>query len=263
MVPPTLYQWTGLPWLAMVWTRIRPKEIWNAMPASMDAEWEKNGAETTEVQSTLIKALALSAPGSVGWGGGTARVTDWPRASPTTIFVPGVLPSIVTNAFRAMNLTASDFETLKGGFRALLQRRAIKDGASIGARRLAAAMENERDDDRFVDLMIAAEALFGDSREKTDIKYKFALRAAYLLAPDTPVLRREIFDEMRVAYDLRSAIVHGNEPKASITVHGMQLSLCGFVDRIADRVREAERLALASPSKFNPSWDDQIVGPPS
>ena len=60
-------------------------------------------------------------------------------------------------------------------------------------------------EDRLVDQMIAFESLYiADDKE---LGYKLALRTAFLLGKS----RKQIFDDMRKAYDLRGQIMHGNK----------------------------------------------------
>jgi hypothetical protein len=121
-------------------------------------------------------------------------------------------------------------------------------------------MEHARDDDRFLNDMIAAEALFGDSSE---ITFKLSLRAAYKLEPHDAHKRRKIFEDMKRAYEVRSKIVHGSRLQANkLRIAGVAVPLDAFVERIEDYIRQATRAAVISTSgKYAPRWDDDIVGP--
>lgn len=72
----------------------------------------------------------------------------------------------------------------------------------------------EVDEDRLLDQMIALENLYlGDTQE---LRYKFALRAAFLLADDAPA-RKKVIDRLKQAYDNRSTVVHGKKPRVTLT----------------------------------------------
>jgi hypothetical protein len=76
-------------------------------------------------------------------------------------------------------------------------------------RRFGYAYERHRIEDKIVDLLISAEALFLSSDSYTgEVKYRLSLRASLFLATEGDV-RQAIFDRMKAAYDLRSAVVHG------------------------------------------------------
>jgi hypothetical protein len=64
-------------------------------------------------------------------------------------------------------------------------------------------------DEGFVSSMISLEALFNDGA--SDIKYKLAHRAAFLLglAQQSP---EDVFEELKRFYDYRSGLIHGNGP---------------------------------------------------
>lgn len=63
--------------------------------------------------------------------------------------------------------------------------------------------------------MIAAEALFlsdlGSSTDRGELKYRLALRAAHFIEA-ADLTRRQVFEHMKRAYDVRSAIAHGGRP---------------------------------------------------
>jgi hypothetical protein len=63
-------------------------------------------------------------------------------------------------------------------------------------------------EDKLIDLVISAEALFSPSREG-ELKFRIAQRAALLLGADSDQ-RRRVMKLFRDAYDARSALVHGD-----------------------------------------------------
>ena len=169
MVPRNLYEWTGQPWLVMKWTRALPKEIGIASPETFDSDWEKAASEARLVQASVLGALAFTKFGAVGLGGGVMRPRDWPTAGPTSVYQSATRVEAMSPArARSMLLSNTDRGVLPDVFRALIARRSVDDGLVVAQRRLVDAMEDERDDERFLDDMIAGEAIFGDSDTKTE-----------------------------------------------------------------------------------------------
>ena len=68
---------------------------------------------------------------------------------------------------------------------------------------------SEDTSDRLIDQMIGLESLYmSDDKE---LKYKLALRAAFFIGDEDS--RETIFDNIKLAYDIRSSIVHGSRSK--------------------------------------------------
>jgi Apea-like HEPN len=139
----------------------------------------------------------------------------------------------------------------------------------IAMRRYSYAHERHRLEDKIVDLLIAAEALFlSDQKEdpyKGEIRYRLSLRAAAFLAPEGES-RRRIFRQMRAAYDLRSAVVHGTEAekvKLPRQPDGGPTQLKDFVWAIQELIRVALHKAIGlallpeSPTALV-TWDELI-----
>lgn len=85
----------------------------------------------------------------------------------------------------------------------------------VAIRRFSYAHERHRMEDKIVDLLIAAEALFLSDYNKDDpyigeIRYRLSLRAALFLGSSGDS-QKLIFRQMRAAYDLRSKIAHGGD----------------------------------------------------
>ncbi|MDB5265838.1 MAG: hypothetical protein JWM39_551 [Parcubacteria group bacterium] len=62
---------------------------------------------------------------------------------------------------------------------------------------------------KIVLLFICLESLFSDRDDKTDISYKVRLRATRFLTDDVEE-RKDIFENLKIAYDFRSSILHGD-----------------------------------------------------
>lgn len=80
---------------------------------------------------------------------------------------------------------------------------------AIALRRFALATSRPALDDKLIDLMICAEALFLPDGN-AELTFRLAHRAALLLG-DNPKHQKEIFDFFKAAYGKRSTIVHGNK----------------------------------------------------
>lgn len=121
----------------------------------------------------------------------------------------------------------------------------------VAIRRLSYAHERHRQEDKIVDLLIAAEALFLSDYNKDDpyigeIRYRLALRAALFLASKGES-QRLIFRQMRAAYDLRSKIAHGGDIeniKLPKPLDGTPTQLEDFVWTIQNYIRVALRKAI-------------------
>ena len=68
-------------------------------------------------------------------------------------------------------------------------------------------------EDKIIDQMIAFESLY--LVNEPELKYKLALRTAFLLGGNKKTIRKTIFTNMQKAYKLRSDIVHGTGLKNS------------------------------------------------
>lgn len=78
----------------------------------------------------------------------------------------------------------------------------------LSARRLKTGVERSALEDALVDFVIGLESLLSKPGEQTEIRYRFAVRGAALLAK-TRNERYDRFKELQAVYDLRSSVVHG------------------------------------------------------
>jgi hypothetical protein len=125
--------------------------------------------------------------------------------------------------------------------------------------RFGLACTRIRDDDRLVDLVIAAEALFlSDSgSDRGELRFRLALRAALLIESAGGDARRT-YQAFRRGYNLRSKIVHGGMPQADM------LEERSFVAEFEELLRLALRHSLALPDHGNDFrradfWEDMIL----
>lgn len=134
----------------------------------------------------------------------------------------------------------------------------------VACTRFSYANERSRPEDKLIDLMIAAEALFlsdsGDSKYRGELRYRLALRASFFISGDGKH-RKEIFNHMKYAYDIRSSLVHGGKPKLPSNFD----SLSDFVESTENYLRTAihKAIDLAYRSKVENNcladWDDLIL----
>jgi hypothetical protein len=136
----------------------------------------------------------------------------------------------------------------------------------LAMRRLGYAHERHRVEDRIIDLLIAAEALFlsdtGGETYRGELQYRLAQRAGVLLGGD-PAGRLKVYRHMREAYKLRSKVVHGGNPGQLRLEDGRPVSLEEFVETTKVYLRLALRkiidLALQSQSSAElVKWDESI-----
>jgi hypothetical protein len=243
------------PWLALQWTRSVPKMLIDGGTFDSDAVMrssEKARSESERVHQVVLQSLALMHFGVVGLGGSATRIADWtygatsleaPRAEPPQFF------SLNANS---IVLSAADSNLLPVYFGTILKRM-HDDALAIALRRLTYAMENKRPEDRLLDGMIAAEALFGAG--SGELSYRISLRLAFAVAPFDRSKRRH-------AYEVRSSVVHGSRPAAkNLVIDGSNVSVELFVNVVEDLIREAvQAMVLKTEGKFVADpWDDIIL----
>jgi hypothetical protein len=153
----------------------------------------------------------------------------------------------------------------------IVQSPRVKDRKflNVAIRRFGYAHERHRTDDKIVDLLIAAEALFfNDFKEGSyigEIKYRLSLRAALFLASDTEI-QRTIFRWMKAAYDVRSNVAHGRKWKSKHLpkyADGTTATHEQFVWQIQEYLRLAIVKAIHLASEANSSealvdWDELV-----
>jgi hypothetical protein len=129
----------------------------------------------------------------------------------------------------------------------------------MALRRFVGSSERFDSEDRLVDLLICAEALFaGDPKDAADLSYKLSLRCAYYLSRDANE-RRTLFRHMRRAYSARSNIVHGNRREGRV-----QRSIERGIEELPE-TEQALRTALrrlltyTSEESDTPVWDDLVL----
>jgi hypothetical protein len=144
---------------------------------------------------------------------------------------------------------------------------------AVATKRYSYAHERYDREDRIIDLLIAAEALFlPKSGGQGELKYRLKLHAAMFLGNDSHT-KKQIFDDMSFAYDLRSKIVHGSsdldkfikkiENRENIGF-GEEYRFDQFIYRIQEYIRVAickmiNIASLHSNQKEIINWDKLIL----
>jgi hypothetical protein len=142
-----------------------------------------------------------------------------------------------------------------------LSRPNMNKALALALRRLSYQAARERLEDELVDILVAAEALYLSDAGYNELSFRLALRAAAFCEPDQLAMsRRDVFETMRSAYNVRSKIVHGDSPKGGdLMVGGAVVSLPEFVQAIEDILRQGLREAVARASdpadSWPPDWD--------
>ena len=111
----------------------------------------------------------------------------------------------------------------------------------MALRRFNLSFERQQPDDQIIDLMIAAESLFlSDMGDKGELSYRLALRAAKFVE-SSRYKPREVFDLMRVAYGIRSKLVHGG----SLNIIKLPNNPDAGLGELVTEMKEILRLAIS------------------
>lgn len=220
----------------------------------------KEAAERHSLLTDLISALRLCHAGMVALG---PLICAHPKATTRSIFVVygefdtfgwhsiplgyEALPDISEAEIESASLELPKYEFHTSDVpkvnKLMKEIRAYRLSGKFSAlhealRRFNCAYQGEFKD-RLIDQMIAFESLYlGYDQE---LKYRLALRAAFLLGKDEGE-RTDIFNNMRKVYKLRSDIVHGNKE-----VNGQELKQ--IIPQTEEYLRQSIRRFLSLLSK--------------
>lgn len=183
-----------------------------------------------------ITALRLYKSGNVGYAHVIEKTEAWNPLG-------GGMHSPQTNALfwpaPSYELTKDDLpsfiEFWKDFEGAQINEKALK----IALRRFSFVYERGRPEDRLIDYIISLEALLLEN--EPELRYKFSLRGAALLAESDPKKRVRVFYELYEGYGQRNNIAHGNIPKPSLTVGDETLQFAQLVERVGNHVRATIR----------------------
>lgn len=118
---------------------------------------------------------------------------------------------------------------------AKLELQTVKKELNVPIRRFSDSCVRHRDEDKLIDLMIAAESLFLRGTKEGEKSFRLALRASQLLGSNRA--SQEVFDRMRLAYHCRSVLVHGGHPASDRRLKNIDLTQ--FVGTIGDDIQAA------------------------
>jgi len=117
----------------------------------------------------------------------------------------------------------------------------VKKELDVAVRRFGDSCVRHRDEDKLIDLMIAAESLFLRGTKEGEKSFRLALRAAQFLG-EGAAASKEVYDRMRLAYYYRSALVHGAKPSSDRKLK--KVDLMKFAGEVGDDIQSAIFKAL-------------------
>lgn len=133
----------------------------------------------------------------------------------------------------------------------------------LALRRFVQAGEASRTDDRLVDLVTAAEALFLKGID-AELKYRLSIRFAQFCETDG-YAKPELYEFMKRAYSTRSRIVHGETaPTWALEMEspkGEAMPLYAFVSLLEDMLRSCfwKALRLVASCEWPPAWETALL----
>lgn len=190
---------TGFPKMyAIVYDVCLPKRIYHA------DQQNDNGMEWANVMDNVITALCLFREGSF--------VVEGFLVTSASFFCAHTQRMRQRQRYGrggSLHVKEADTQRFTGLFRALSSKTIKSHGAiNMALHRFRYASERDREEDRLVDLLIAAESLFLQDGEG-ELSYRLRQRVALLLGTGFDD-RLKIAEDIKTAYSLRSKIVHGD-----------------------------------------------------
>jgi Apea-like HEPN len=119
-----------------------------------------------------------------------------------------------------------------------LENKKVKKELGTAVRRFSYSCVRHQNEDKIVDLMIAAESLFLHDTREGEKRFRLALRAGRFLSTD-PAKQKEVYDRMRKAYDLRSLLVHGGSAPSLRRLKGELTENDHLIAAVGDDVHTA------------------------
>lgn len=223
------------------------------------------GEQFSKIRDTLEQVLALSFARPVAVSGQVTLLAEWTPHSGGVQYQEMRLTH--AQRFRKLHLDRQAPNQFVATWQRL-RRPGLLDqykSLAIALRRLSYQAHRERVEDELVDVLIAAEALYLSDGGYTELGFRLALRAAALADPQTlEMTPRDVFNLMKSAYSVRSAVVHGDTPKAKdLMLRGTAVTLPEFVQAIERAIRqglrEAVRRAADPADKWPPDWDGMTL----
>lgn len=183
------------------------------LQATMSANISNQGKEHFTIRDKLKQALfvlRLMKKGKVQLKDISIRHLTWapvyePRRRLTQTFFP-----------RQYRLSQAEADALAEHWRkyaGLFESQEQRERLAVS--RFASSYDRELPQDKIIDCFIGLEALLIE--DDKELGYKLRLRTANLLGLNGDD-RQKIFSEIKVGYNLRSKIVHGNDPGKSVSL---------------------------------------------
>lgn len=142
----------------------------------------------------------------------------------------------------------------------VLTTKSVSSSLSLAIRRLQQSCLRADANDKIIDVMIAAEAVFLKGAQG-ELSFQLALRAAYWLSDESGPERKAMFDLFRRAYAARNIIAHGNDLKRLDKILGGE-SLADHVAEVAQAMQLALSKMLTDNNASTPTqeqWDAMIL----
>jgi hypothetical protein len=145
-----------------------------------------------------------------------------------------------------------DARALRGTFAKSLSELKSEGGLAVALRRFSGSFEPRHEQDRFLDLWIAMESLFG-TEGSNEVTFRLSLNAANFAI--TNGSRRDVFDWVQRCYRVRSKLVHGGHVSPG-KVKRLSGEPAGRINDLSDDllsiVGSALRRRLSGPA--DPDW---------
>jgi hypothetical protein len=237
-----------------------PKVI-GEMDDSDMSEFEAHENLKQRMLEDLQAAAAVVGIANLGVGS-EFEIGDWYEGWVKFRGAPASGPAILT----PQPVLAAEGRLLKEVWQYLSPRAQVSRAVALAARRLAFVGERLRPEDRILDLMISAEALYlkdaGSAQDRGELRHRLSLRAA---AWDrSSQSKADVHAIMKKAYDARSAVSHGGTPEIrTLTWQGNDISLQQLIDLTRPIVQRGLLRAIRGQAKnrtsFPPDWDAMIL----
>jgi hypothetical protein len=235
-----------------------PKQIGAPDVDDAGKQMEEANKLRAAAQDTLEQVLSLLYAAPVVVTGRLSRFEPWTRQYGIEYFSA---PLVGAQPYRRLDVDADTAASIQTTWHQIRSQsnRALR----LALRRLSYRSRRPRAEDEVLDIMIAAEALY--LAEHSELSFRMSLRAAAMSDPRaTGMTRREAYNLMRRAYDVRNKIAHGDEPgPKELQLEGKAVTLAEFVTVIESLVRhgvrEALRRATTPGEKWPPDWDALVL----
>lgn len=191
---------------------LEPQFILNSFTASRRERW---GFELNERVDVLRLAIRILTTGKC-FQKASFKYND--SINPPVLYLPFVDRNSIRESLDAKETaiisSEADFEILKLIYNQLSKLDVFKYDERFSKLLNAVRFYNRFDDvtwflQKIVHAFVGLESLFTD-QSKSEITYKVSIRSAYFLYPENSVARNEVFDLLRIAYDVRSSFLHGS-----------------------------------------------------